>query len=157
MKTALLPAMLLFSALLAAGDLLQVGSPLPALTLKDQHDVRQSVAPDTRYLVFAAERAPSALVETAFEGQTAQSPAAVKASYVADISGMPGLIAATFALPKMRKRPYPMLLARTPAESAMLPRESGKVTLIELRDGKVASIRFLASAGGIRSALGLGR
>jgi len=31
------------------------------------------------------------------------------------------------------------------------------MTLIELRGGKVASIRFLASTGGIRTALGLAR
>jgi hypothetical protein len=155
MKTALAFALLLFCTLLAAADLLQVGSPLPALTLKDQHDVPRSVAPDTRYLIFAAERAPSALVDTALEGQTAQTLAAAKVTYVADISGMPGLIASTFALPKMRKRPYPMLLARNSEQTAMLPREPGKVTLIELRDGKVASIRFVISAGGIRTALGL--
>ncbi|WP_295453339.1 hypothetical protein [uncultured Thiodictyon sp.] len=153
MKTAVLISLLLFSALLAAATL-QVGSPLPVLTLKDQHDAPQTVTPGTHYLIFAAERTPSAVVETALDGQTAQTLDAAKVRYVADISGMPGLVAAAFALPKMRKRPYPMLLGRTAAETAMLPRAPGKVTLMESVDGTITSVRFIGDAVTLRTALG---
>lgn len=155
MKTAALVALLLCSTLLAAATL-QVGSPLPTLSLKDQHEAAQTIRADTRYLIFVAERAPSAQVETALAGQTAQTLAAAKVRYVADISAMPGLITSLIALPKMQQRPYPILLARNADETAMLPREPGKVTLIESELGRVRSLRFIPDAATLRTALGLG-
>ena len=156
MKTAVLLSLLLFSALLAAATL-QVGSRLPGLTLKDQHDAPATIAPATHYLIFTAERAPSAVVETALDGQTAQTLDAAKVRYVADISGMPGLVTAAFALPKLRKRPYPILLGRTAAETATLPRAPGKVTLVESVGGTITAVRFIGDAVTLRTALGLVR
>jgi len=154
MKTAMLISLLLCCGLLAAAPL-QVGSPLPALTLKDQHDAPQTIAAaDTRYLVFVAERAPAALAETALDGQTITTLASAHVRYVADISAMPGIITTVIALPKMRKRPYPMLLGRSAAETAMLPRESAKVTLIEAQGGIITTVRFIADAVTLRAALG---
>ena len=154
MKTALLVAFFLFSALLAAATV-QVGSPLPALTLKDQRDASTTITTDTRYLIFVAERAASALVETALDGQTATTLAAAKVRYVADISAMPGIVTTVIALPKMRKRPYPMLLGRSADATSMLPREPGKVTLIESANGRIIAVRFIADAATLRAALGL--
>jgi hypothetical protein len=154
MKTALLVAFFLFSALLAAATV-QVGSPLPALTLKDQHDAPASIATDTHFLIFVAERAVSALVETALDGQTATTLAAAKVRYVADISAMPGIVTTVIALPQMRKRPYPMLLGRSADATSMLPREPGKVTLIESANGRILAVRFIADVATLRAALGL--
>ncbi len=55
------------------------------------------------------------------------------------------ILKAMIALPKMRKHPYPMLLGRTPEETAMLPREPGKVTVIESRDGRITAVPGCAS------------
>jgi len=154
MKTAVFVTFLLCSGLLAAATV-QIGSPLPALTLKDQHEASATITTDTRYLIFVAERAASALVETALEGQTATTLAAAKVRYVADISAMPGIVTTVIALPQMRKRPYPMLLGRNADETSMLPREPGKVTLIASAHGRMTAIRFIADAATLRAALGL--
>ena len=55
-----------------------------------------------------------------------------RAVYVADISGMPGLIAKTFAIPAMRDRPYFMLLDRDGETTARLPDIEGQATLVFL-------------------------
>ncbi|MBK1644045.1 hypothetical protein CKO25_05120 [Thiocapsa imhoffii] len=133
---------------------LEVGSPL-VLTLNDQHDVPHSVQDETRVLIFSAERDMSSQVETALEGETAETLAAAGVLYVADISAMPGMVTRLIALPKMRKRPYPMLLGRESEETAMLPREPANVTLIELNGGQIEAIRFIPDAPSLRIALGL--
>jgi len=154
MKSVVLVAFLLFSPLLAAATV-QVGAPLPALTFKDQHDVSATITTDTRFLIFVAERAASTVVETALEGQTATTLAAAKVRYVADISAMPGIVTTVIALPQMRKRPYPMLLGRSADATSMLPREPGKVTLIESANGRILAVRFIADVATLRAALGL--
>lgn len=61
---------------------------------------------------------------------------------MADISGMPGMIARLFALPKMRGYGYSLLIASDPDATAHIPRQPGKVTLIQLKDGRVTGISF---------------
>jgi hypothetical protein len=155
MKRSLCLALLLFPILAAASTQVEVGAPLPALTFKDQHDAPHALNAQTKAVIFSAERAVSSLVETVLEDQTTASLDAAGILYVADISAMPGIITTVIALPKMRKRPYAMLLGRTPEDTAMLPREAGKITLIESDAGTVTAIRFLPDAAALRSALGL--
>lgn len=155
MKLTLCLTLLLFPALVAATTPIQVGAPLPELTLKDQHDASHTLTAQTKAVIFSAERDVSSLVETALEDQNTASLNAAGILYVADISAMPGIITTVIALPKMRKRPYPMLLGRSPEDTAMLPREPGKITLIQADAGTVTAIQFLADTAALRSALGL--
>jgi hypothetical protein len=127
---------------------------MPVMTLKDQHDTTRTVDANTRLLIFSAEREVSVLVETALADQTADSLSAAGIQYVSDISAMPGMVTSMIALPKMRKRPYPMLLARTAEETAMLPREPGKATLIASEGGSITSVQFIDDAASLRAALG---
>jgi hypothetical protein len=150
----LLLILLLLPALVSAAPL-DTGTPMPVLTLKDQNDTTRTIDADTRLLIFSAERDVSALVETALADQTAEALAAAGIQYVSDISGMPGMVTTMIALPKMRKRPYPMLLARESEETAMLPREPGKVTLIANEGGSIKSVRFIGDAASLRAALGI--
>jgi hypothetical protein len=128
---------------------------MPVLTLKDQNDTTRTIDADTRLLIFSAERDVSAFVETALADQTAESLAAAGIQYVSDISGMPGMVTTMIALPKMRKRPYPMLLGRETEETAMLPREPGKVTLIRSEGGTITGVQSIGDAATLRAALGI--
>jgi hypothetical protein len=146
--------LLLLPALLSAASL-EPGAPMPVLTLKDQHDASRTIDADTRLLIFSAERDVSALVETALADQTTESLSAAGIQYASDISAMPGMVTSIIALPKMRKRPYPMLLAYDAEETAMLPREPGKATLIASEAGTITAIQFIEDAATLRAALGL--
>jgi hypothetical protein len=128
---------------------------LPNLTLTDQHDQPQIVGAETRYLLFTADKDASNLVDVVLDGQTAATLATAGIRYVADISGMPGMVTTLFALPKLRKRPYPILLGRTPDDTQALPREPGKVTVIVSDGGTVTALHFLDHDAEIRKVLGL--
>lgn len=134
---------------------IQVGDMAPALSLKDQHDRPQTTASTGRFLLFSADKDGSNLADAVLEGQTGETLERAGLCYVADISGMPAMVTKMFAMPKLRKRPYPVLLGRTPADTLTLPRRSGTVTLIELRDGRVVAIEFLETAAAARTRLGL--
>lgn len=152
MKSIILVALLLLpNALLAAS--LAVGEPLPSMTLTDQHDQPHAIDAQTRLILFSADRDASALIEDALAEQTAESLDAAGILYVADISGMPGMVTKLIALPQMRKRPYPMLLGREAEETAMLPRERGQVTLIETDAGTITAIRFIDDEQALSQAL----
>lgn len=152
MKSIILVALLLLpNALLAAS--LAVGEPLPSMTLTDQHDQPHAIDAQTRLILFSADRDASALIEDALAEQTAESLDAAGILYVADISGMPGMVTKLIALPQMRKRPYPMLLGREAEETAMLPRERGQVTLIETDAGTITAIRFIDDEQAMSQAL----
>lgn len=153
MKPIILTALLLLPAALPAAPI-AVGEPLPPLTLNDQHDQPHTIDAETRLILFSADRDASGLIEEALAEQTEDSLAAAGVVYVADISGMPGLVTKLIALPQMRKRPYPMLLGREAEETAMLPRERGQVTLVETEAGTITAIRFIADQQALSQALG---
>jgi hypothetical protein len=75
------------------------------------------------------------------------------AVYVADVSGMPGLIRRLFAIPRMRERGYPVLLDVEGVPTARFPVEAGKASWIRLEGLRIAEIRFLASAEEVKAAL----
>jgi hypothetical protein len=75
--------------------------------------------------------------------------------YVADIHRMPGFVARMFALPSMRKRPYPMLLDREGQVTAPLPSEEGRVVLIRLASREIVGIEAFDDAAALRASLGL--
>jgi hypothetical protein len=92
-------------------------------------------------------------VEEALEDSTGEELQERGVAYLADISGMPKLVARLFALPAMRRRAYPMWLDRDGAATADLPAEPGKVTILRLQALRVTEVSFLDSAEAVRAAL----
>jgi len=59
---------------------------------------------------------------------------------------MPRLVAKLFALPSMRRRPYPMLLDRDGQTTARLPDVAGTVTVISLERLKITRVEQLTDS-----------
>ncbi|MBG6082174.1 NADPH-dependent ferric siderophore reductase [Rubrivivax gelatinosus] len=149
-----LAAWLLALAGAAGAATVAPGAPLPALALQDQNERPWSVAPGTRRLVFAADRAGSELVQSALGADGAQRLAAARAVYVADIHAMPALVTRLFALPALRSRPYPVGLVRDDQAAAELPRRAGQATVLELdAQGAVAAVHYAADAAALQALL----
>jgi hypothetical protein len=140
-KRILLPVLLVVH-MLAAAAVLQPGDTLPAINLKDQHEKPVAIAPDTKLIFFAAEMDGSRLMTNALATLPPTSLKDKNAVYIADISGMPGLISSVFALPKMQKEAYTVALIRDSKETASLPRKPGAVTVLRLDGGKVSAVDF---------------
>ena len=132
---------------------LRVGHILPPLELKTQHGKPIKISKDIKTLLFAVEKAPSKLINTFLMKQDAAYLLNKKAYFVADISGMPSIITKMFAIPKMKKRPYDILLAKNAAQVAYIPRKKEFVTVVKVTAGKVTTIMFLNKAEQLASTL----
>jgi hypothetical protein len=138
---------------LAQADFLAVGSRLEPFSLQDQHAVEQTVDEKTRLILFSRDMEGGKLLKEALSEVEAETLALRGAVYVADISGMPKLVARLFALPSMRKRPYPMLLDRDGSTTASLPDVEGSATLIFLEQLEIVRIEHVETAEDVRESL----
>lgn len=139
----------------AAG--LSVGAPisLPA-NIQDQHGQPWAITPETQTLLFSSDKDASATLQKLLKSAPEGHLASQKAVYLTDLSGMPGFITRNMALPKL-KREYPfsigILLDGTPVEG--WPKVENGVTIVDLQNGLVQSVRALKSASEMAAALGL--
>jgi hypothetical protein len=130
-----------------------VGSTLEPLEFADQHDQIRTVDALLRALLFTRDMQAGDVLKQALAEDGAAQLERAGAVYVADVSGMPALVLRMFALPKLRQRPYPILLDRDGSQTARLPSQSGKVSLLVLDALRVKEIRYLANPEEIRAAL----
>jgi len=131
------------------------GDVLPALALPDPHGETHVVEADTRVLILSRDMDGGGAVRDALEEGGAEFLAAHDAVYVADVSGMPWLIRKTIALPRLRDRPYPMLLDEDGDDTATLPHREGRATLLFLgeTDNRVEAVEYAGSAEELRAAV----
>ena len=153
MKTGFVLAIALF-AVSAGAEPLAVGGTLSAFSLEDQHGASHRVDASVAVVLFSRDMDGGNLLKEALADSEPGFLEARHAVYVADISGMPSLVARLFALPSMRKRPYPMLLDRDGEATRDLPDLEGKATLLRLDDLRITGVEHLDSAAEVREALG---
>lgn len=132
-----------------------VGSQLPPLTLEDQHGESRTLDASTRLVIFTGEMQAGDLVKEVLAERGGEILAERDAVYVADVHRMPALVRRLFALPSLRKRPYPMWLDTEGDATASFPAVEGRPTLLFVDDLVVREIRNPASADELRAALGL--
>lgn len=145
---------LLLAPLWAPATPVETGGSLPTLVLNDQHDKPVAVTPATRQLVFAADKPASDLASSVLAAQAPGVLGRHGIVYVADISAMPALVTRMFALPRLRELPFAIGLAREAAALAHLPRQGGRVTVLDLHEGAVTQIRYAGDAQALQQALG---
>jgi len=133
---------------------LKVGSRIPAATLLDQNDVPRQIDENVRIVFFAREMEGGAIIRALLEEEAPNYLTKLRALYVADISGMPSIIANLMAIPKMqRERPYPTLLDRDGATTAAFPSKEAHVTIMGLDRLRVMAIHYPGSMAGMREAI----
>ncbi len=124
---------------------LTVGEPVPDFKIQDQFGQEHVIAPETKLLLFAADKKTNGLVKEYLRAQPKGFLEHNRVCYVADISGMPGFIAKVFAIPKMKKYAFPVLLV-TEEQARVFDKKDNAVTVYFLREGKIVSTQYIASA-----------
>lgn len=153
MKSVLLFSMLLLCATSFA-DRAEVGKPFPPYTLTDQFGTTNTFSPETRWVIIASEKSVSGKVNDWLKTKPADYLGSHAAEYVSDIEPMPGVITSLFALPKMKKYPFRLLLATEKSFAQTYPSEKGKIALFILdEDQKIQAIRYVDEAAEIEAAL----
>lgn len=131
--------------------------PLPSsvgeLKLKDQFEVEQTVTKDTAVLLFTADKKANNIVVEALKDKQKGYLESINVKYVADISGMPSLIFSWFALPKMKKYKFSLMLGHDKKDTAHLPREKEKVGIFYLENLERQETKFVGTAKEVLEAL----
>ena len=132
---------------------LTVGSSLARVELEDPNGKTHTIDESLRVLVLSRDMDGGAVVREVLSGDPGLLER-TRAVYVADISAMPGFIAVTIAIPRMRGRPFPTLLDRAGDATAAVPSEDGKATVLVLDSLEIREIHLVDSAEDLRAAMG---
>ena len=124
-------------------DVLQLGQQISPFKLANQHGKLITVDDKAKVILFTKEKAPSVLLNNFLLKQSKDFLAKNSAFYIADISGMPFLISKIIALPKMRKQPFDILLAKNETTLAFVPHKEDFITVIKRKEGKITAINFV--------------
>ncbi|OFZ31053.1 MAG: hypothetical protein A2622_00155 [Bdellovibrionales bacterium RIFCSPHIGHO2_01_FULL_40_29] len=130
-----------------------LAEPLKAVQLPDQFDTLTSIDASTKWIVYSRDKDLSNHINKALEELKITDIKALQGAYVADISEMPGMITTLFALPKMKKYPFKVILDKKGDITASWPQKKGHVSLIELDQLEVMKAEQTASFDEIKKFL----
>ena len=138
-------------------ETLKVGSTVGMATLLDQNDEPHHLDESVHFVFFAREMEGGAVIRALLDEAGPEYLTEHRVLYIADISGMPSLIANMIAIPKMQEeRPYPTLLDRDGSATVAFPSEEGRVTVMALDRLRVKGIRYRGTTAGLREAVAKG-
>jgi len=132
------------------------GTQLPRFALEDQHGVRVEVDEQVALLVVTRDMDAGDLVKQALAGVDQRRLDERRALYVADISRMPALVSRLIAIPRMRQRPYRVLLDRDGSATRDAPYVEKKPTVLFLDRLRITRVEHAASAEELRRLVGIG-
>ena len=130
----------------------KVGDQITDIKLQDQHEAQYQVDSTTTRVLFSRSMDGGTLIQEALEAE----PELVKDTalvYVADISGMPSLIARFVALPQFKKFPYRVALDNEGEQTKPLPAIKDQATLIELTNNQITNITFYETTEALQTGL----
>ncbi len=116
------------------------GATLAPFALPDQHGTPRTIDASVRALVLTRDMDGGAIVREALGDGGAERLSRAGALYVSDVSGMPGIIRATIAEPRLRQRPYPVLLDREGDATKALPSASDRPVVIVLEELRIVRV-----------------
>ena len=129
------------------------GSVLRPIELVDQFDEHVVITDFSKIAIVVFDREASDVVNTFLQTQSPEYLAKHGAFLIADISEMPGFVAQAFALPKMRKYPYRVLLIKDEEQGMLFPGEEHKITIMYINHNKIKKISYITTANELKAIL----
>ena len=139
---------ILFSVLLFVAtfaNALSIGDATPTFDIKDQFEKTHKIGPDAKTILVAGDKGTGVIIKEYLLKQDKGFVEANKIYYVADISGMPSLISKFFAIPKMKKYPFSVLLVDE-EQTKSFSKKDDTITVYSVTDGKVSDIKYIKTA-----------
>ncbi|MFA6189511.1 MAG: hypothetical protein WC680_09580 [Sulfuricurvum sp.] len=131
----------------------KVGQSVAPLDFQDQFGKRTVFKEMPKTVIMAFEKGTSGTVNDFLNAQDVGYLKKFNAVYVADISGMPNFITEVFALPKMRKFTYPVLLIRDEEQGLKFPGEEKKITIMKFQGNTLTDISYVSTPAQIKAAI----
>ena len=134
------------SAAVAAEKSGQPETLMAPFTLEDQHGKEHTLDASVRAILYSRDRTGGFVMTRSMKGRDGNFLPERGVLYINDISTMPTYAATLFALPKMRRRSYLILLDRTSEVTASFPDQDRKASLIHLEDMKISKVEYFADS-----------
>uniref|UniRef100_UPI0040477610 hypothetical protein n=1 Tax=Aliarcobacter sp. TaxID=2321116 RepID=UPI0040477610 len=135
----------IFLGLSAFANSLTVGNELPVLTVKDQFEKQFTIDSNIKTIIFSATKDESETIRNFLATKDKDFLNTNNIAYVADITGMPSLITKFFAMPKMKKYDFSILLIDED-NKALFPVEQDKITIMTLENSKITDIKYIKTS-----------
>lgn len=133
--------MLLLASFLFA-DIVKVNETIQNFNLPDQFGKNHTVnSKDYKLIIVSVQKDTSVMLNKFLEKQEKGFLKKKSAIFISDIHSMPSLITKFFALPKMKKYKYPLLLVYDEKEN-IFPKKENHLTVLKLQNDKVVSISY---------------
>lgn len=118
-----------------------VNSPIGSFEMTDQFDKKHTVDANVKTIIVSFEKDTSANLNEFLASQEAGFLEANNAVFIADISGMPTIITKIFAMPKMKKYNYNILLITEEDDTRFLHKEE-LLTVYKLENGVITTVEY---------------
>jgi hypothetical protein len=132
---------------------LKVGDTIPSTNYKDQFEKSHTINNSTKTLIIAFTRDGGNIVKDTLEPKGNKFLEEKGAMYLADISGMPSLISSFFAIPKMKKYSFNILLEQDKSLQDVYPYSEDKITILKLENNKIKEIKYVSTKEEILNSL----
>ncbi|QQX80673.1 hypothetical protein JK628_02000 [Shewanella sp. KX20019] len=129
-----------------------VGDQMETLKLQDQYEADYAIDSSIKQVLFSRSMDGGTIIQTALDEQPELYNEGDLA-YVADVSGMPSIIARFVAIPQFKKFTYRVALDRDGEITKALPTKEDQATLIQISDNKINKISYFYSAESLLEAL----
>lgn len=131
---------LVLTAVLSAG--FRTGEKFPNFTLSDQFDKQITFNTKIHFILLAFEKEVSIETATFLKDQKKDFMQKKQILYISDISKIPALLASMFAVPKLKKYPFSVLLIQDDF-GKQFDRQVGKLTLYKIKNGVITDMKFV--------------
>lgn len=121
--------------------------------LTDQHGTAFTFQTTMKLVMFINGMEAKDLLKKALEKTNTDCLTSGHAVYLANISGMPKLVAKLFAIPRMREYPYPIWLDRDGKASMNLPAEKDAVTLLAVENMTITGTEYFSDEASLTQRL----
>jgi hypothetical protein len=148
-----LAVLFLFISSAVSAAPLTIGESLPELTLPDQHGDRHTLG-NCKMVLFAPDKGAGEMAHKVLNQSDTAGMTARGIVFISDVSGMPAFVRRMFALPAMRDYPYAVLLGYEKEDTAIFPRQKGRVTVLHIKAGRISRIEYAASSQGLAGIIG---
>ena len=130
-----------------------VGSKLEDFKFKDQFDKETSLKDSTKKVMFAFTKPTGHLIKMYMADKKENYLTSRDIIFIADISGMPSIIATMFAIPDMKESKYPILLIKEKEKAMRFRNEQHKnsAMIITLKNKIIQNVKFVTNDKDLKS------
>ena len=142
---------LLLLPFLLTAQMLQVGDKITPAILEDQYETEHKIG-NERCWIITWDKENTHMVNTYFESHPDMLKTQNGAMLV-DTSQIPSAIFSLFVKPRFKDYKHPVLLSFDTEYNRALPYKEGSVTLLELHQGEIQTIRYIEDEAALNQAL----